>query len=146
MLELVQSAVRATMDNLPDELAAYVEQRIRWELRPVPNGDDLELGAHLTDRGLFVGTPVRSAEDDEGGELYAAEGDDIAESQGAPEYFAAEGDDIAEVSSDEPGGVIVLFTSNIKPLDAEHVEAVILHELAHFLGETEEGVAEMGLG
>jgi Zn-dependent protease with chaperone function len=141
----ILEAVTATLGELPPNVAAYVRARIRWETRLEPNAADLELGAHQTDRGLFVGRPVRGDEDEEGGELYEVDGEDIAQAQGAPEYSAAEGDDFAEVSPDEPGGVIVLFAGNIRPLNKTTVAAVVLHELAHFFGETEEGVFALGL-
>lgn len=138
--------VAEVLDGLPDEVADLVRSSIRFEVRPVPTSIDLARGAAPTDQGLFVGYPVRSEEDEEGGELYVEEGDDVACAEGSHELYAEEGDDVAEVPHYRPGGVIVIFGGNIKPLNRANVSAVILHELAHFLGETEEEVDEMGLG
>jgi Zn-dependent protease with chaperone function len=140
----VTEALEIALADLPEDVRRYVGKRIRWEVRPSPTPEDIALGASPTDQGLFVGRPLRGEDDDEGGELFD-QGDDVGHAQGAPEYTSADGDDVAEVESQEPGGRIILYTSNIKPLDAEHVAAVVLHELAHFLGETEEGVFELGL-
>lgn len=143
----VAAVIAATLAELPDEIEEIVRQSIRIEVRPAPIAWDLAHGAQRTDRGLFVGYPWRSESDAEGdGELYAEDGDDVAQLEGGDELFAAEGDDVAEVATYKPGGVIVLFTSNIVPLDEVQITQVLLHELAHFLGEDEQSVDEMGLG
>jgi hypothetical protein len=146
----VLDAVKEALGNLQPAVRSYVDKRITWKVQPVPSAAHLEMGAKPTDRGLFVGTPVRSPEDEEGGELYEVDdqGDGIAvaEAQGETEYYASEGDDIAEASSDEPHGTIYLFVENIRPLTKKEVADVVLHELAHFFGETEESAFMMGVG
>jgi hypothetical protein len=142
----MRAAIAETLRELPGDVQQLVCTSVRFVARKLPNAADLAHGAQPGDRGLFVGFPVRSEEDEEGGELYADDGADVASAQGAPELFAGEGDDVAQVAQGRPGGTIVLFTRNITPLDQEHVSEVILHELAHFLGETEESAEELGLG
>lgn len=140
----VREALEHCLGELPAEIQGFIAERIRWEVRPAPTPADLELGAAPTDQGLFVGIPVRGDDEEEGGELYDEE-DGNAHAEGAPEYYeTADGGGIAEVDTGRPGGRIILFTENIKPLDGEHIAAVVMHELAHFFGETEEGVFEMG--
>jgi hypothetical protein len=142
----MRAAIAETLRELPGDVQKLVCASVRFVVRRVPNEIDLGHGAKPEDRGLFIGFPVRSEEDEEGGELYAEEGADVASAQGAPELYAEDGVDVAEVAQGPPGGTIVLFSANIRPLNQEQVTAVLLHEIAHFLGETEESAEELGLG
>ena len=125
----VADCIREVIAELPPEARALVEERVRFELRPTPTAADLELGARPDDRGLFVGLRVRGDDEDPDGELYAEDCDEVA-----------------SPPSDEPQGVVVLFTANIRPLNQDHVREVVLHELAHFLGSDEDEAAELGVG
>lgn len=142
----IAKVIGGVIGELPPEARALIRRSIRWHVRPRPSPGDLELGAKPTDRGLFVGQPVRSEEDDEGGEFYADEGDELAEAQGLPGVYENEGEDVAEVDDARPGGAIAIYYANINPLTEATITEVVLHELGHFLGETEEGNEEMGLG
>lgn len=124
------------VDELPPEAAELVRNRIRWEFRLRPSSEDLGRGAEPEDRGYFYGFRVRGEDEVD------------LEGEGEGEVFLADDDDdIAEVPEYRPGGVIVLFTANIgKKLTRSAVRAVVMHELAHFLGEDEESALELGLG
>jgi hypothetical protein len=140
----ILDAVMVVLSELPPNVRAYVDKRIRWEFMPRPTPAHLALGAAPGDQGLFVGFPVRGEDEDQGGELYD-EGDGLGHAQGEPELRASDDDDTAELVSHEPGGTITLYTENIRPLDREGVRRAVLHELAHFFGEDEDGVFELGL-
>jgi hypothetical protein len=140
----ILDAVMVVLRELPPAVRGYVDKRIRWEFLPRPTAAHLELGAAPGDQGLFAGFPVRGDDDDQGGEMYD-HGDGVGHAQGEPELRASDDDDTAELVTHEPGGTIYLYTENIRPLDREHLRRAVLHELAHFFGEDEDGVFELGL-
>jgi Zn-dependent protease with chaperone function len=123
------------VDELPEEAAELVRARIRWEIRPAPTAEDLERGCKKGDRGYFYGFRVKGEDEID------------LEGEGEGEVFLADDDDdVAEVPEYRAGGVIALFTRNIGKLTRSSVRDVVLHELAHFLGEDEAGALELGLG
>lgn len=143
----INEIIERQVQSLPAPLRDVVRAAVRFQVRDRPNAADLDLGAEPGDRGLFVGFPVRAEGGEEGeGELYGNEGDDLATVDGVDELRADDGDLVAEVEPYQPGGVIVLFRANIRPFTEQAVIDVILHELAHFFGDDEHGVFEMGLG
>jgi len=141
----VNEVIARTVEELPEPLRALVKSSIKFVVRARPSAADIELGAEPTDQGFFVGFPVLG-EDEDAGDLYQEEGEDIATPESAAVLRADEGDLVAEVEPYTPGGTISIFTANIRPLNETTVTEVILHELAHFAGEDEEGVFALGLG
>ena len=153
MLRSIADVIEQTIQGLPPTIREVVRATVRIQVRSKPNRGDLELGAQPTDRGLFVGFPIREEGDELGGGGELAEvaaldgsGDQLGAQEGAAVLYAGEGGLLAEVEPYQPGGVIVLFTGNIRPLTAPAVIAVLLHELNHFFGDDEDGAFEMGVG
>lgn len=124
---MLAHVLRDVLGGLPPEVEQLVRARVRFFARPWPTPTDLERGAEADMAGYFYGHPV-GAEDDDAGELELEEGDDIAVAPAAA-----------------PGGEIVIFTRNIAPLTEDNVREVLLHEIAHFLGDSESDVLEAGL-
>lgn len=124
---LLAHVLRDVLDELPPDVAQLVRARVRFFDRPWPTPTDLQRGAEPDMAGYFYGHPV-TAPDADCDELELEEGEDIAT---APEAV--------------PGGEIVIFTRNIVPLTEDAVREVLTHEIAHFLGDTEEDVFEAGL-
>jgi len=142
---IVRKWIAEIVSELDGGAAELVQARIRWETRAKPTPADLALGAKPGDRGLFVGHPVRAEEDeDQGGELYVDDEGNV-EAEGEAEYYVDDAGDVEEAGAD-PGGRIILFLDNIRPLTRENLEPVVMHEIAHFLGEDEDGVEELGFG
>lgn len=92
-------------------------EHISLELRPAPIAIDYGRGATDDQRGYFYGL----------------------------EYRPAEGTELP--NDDQPHGVIVLFTSKIRPYTRGELARTMLHEIGHVLGYDEDQlVHEMGLG
>jgi len=148
----VAQVIAKVVGDLPVELRRLVRSRVKFVVRKRPTAADIAAGAEPNDRGIFVGFPVleNDGEEDAGADLYAedeaaAAGVVLAETDSPAVLRADEGDLVAELEPYEPGGTIALFTDNIRPLSEENVVDVLLHEIAHFAGEDEEGAFEVGL-
>ncbi len=74
----VNDVIARTVAELPPPLCELVQTSIKFVVRKKPNAADLAHGAQPDDRGIFVGYPVLSEEDEDAGELYAEPGDDLA--------------------------------------------------------------------
>jgi predicted Zn-dependent protease with MMP-like domain len=121
--------VREVLAEMPPEAKRFVADHVHIEVRDVPTDEDIARGADPDDRGYFYGRRLRGD-----GELEDVE-----------EWYADEDDDVAEVPEAQPGGVVVLFLGNIRPLTRAAVTDVLLHELAHAFGEDEDDVVLLGL-
>lgn len=124
--------VDEVLAELPEEIRRLVRKCVRFQARPRPGPEDLERGCEPDWQGYFYGRPCKTEDelDEDGGEV----------------FYADEDDDVAEAEEYRPGGVIVLFTDNIRPRKVSVVREVLLHEIGHFLGEDEEDLGELGLG
>jgi hypothetical protein len=140
-----REVIRQTVTGLPEPLRSLVASSIRFVIRKKPTAADLELGAKPDDRGIFIGLPVLEHDGDDAGELYAEEGEELGQHESAAVLRADEGDLVAELEPYTPGGTIAIFTGNIRPFTEKELVDVVLHELAHFAGEDEEGALELGL-
>lgn len=116
----VGEIIARELDALPAGLRALLA-KVSIDVRERPNAVDLARGARPDQRGYFWGSAPDRLEPG------------IAVSSELPDLVPPEGE-------------IVLFTANIVPLTEEHLRRVLLHEVGHAFGYSEEDlVQELGL-
>lgn len=108
--------IAAALEELEPEEREIVSQ-VRWLSKPRPELEDLERGVSPGQLGSFWGVAHERGLPDE---------NDLETALLPPIYYAQ--------------GVITLFLENIRPLTAERVRVVFLHELAHALGYEEDEI------
>ena len=124
----VQQAIQRIVAAMPPRVRRVLSGRVKFHVFDRPRAADLERGRDqgLTARspGYFYGRPLVAD---------AAEEDEILETEDG---------ELAQPAHDPPGGVIYAFAANLTP---DTIEDFVWHEVAHFFGEDEDSLGELGL-